>query len=74
MGPTILATARRDLWHDSDVMPAARIFLQLIADFVVYLGLLIRRRHAELRYDHSYEPLIAAALSDKISIMQSLVV
>jgi hypothetical protein len=25
---------------DSDVMPAARIFLQLIADFVVYLGLL----------------------------------
>ena len=28
----------------SDVMPAARIFLQLIADFVVYLGLLIRRR------------------------------
>jgi hypothetical protein len=23
-------------------MPAARIFLQLIADFVVYLGLLIR--------------------------------
>ena len=30
----------------SDVMPAARIFLQLIADFVVYLGLLIRRRKA----------------------------
>ena len=29
-----------DLWHDCDVMPAARIFLQLIADFVVYLGLL----------------------------------
>ena len=27
-------------------MPAARIFLQLIADFVVYLGLLIRRRKA----------------------------
>ena len=27
-----------DLWHDSDVMPAAPIFLQLIADFVVYLG------------------------------------
>jgi hypothetical protein len=27
-------------------MPAARIFLQLIADFVVYLGLLIRRRMA----------------------------
>jgi len=26
-----------DLWHDCDVMPAARIFLQLIADFVVYL-------------------------------------
>jgi hypothetical protein len=23
-------------------MPAARIFLQLIADFVVYLGLLVR--------------------------------
>jgi hypothetical protein len=23
-------------------MPAARIFLQLIADFVVYLGLLLR--------------------------------
>jgi hypothetical protein len=34
------------LWHDSDVMPAARIFLQLIADFVVYLGLLIRPRKA----------------------------
>src|SRR5215831_15193056 len=30
----------------SDVMPAARIFLQLIADFVVYLGLLIRPRKA----------------------------
>src|SRR5262249_48686105 len=30
----------------SDVMPAARIFLQLIADFVVYLGLLIGRRRA----------------------------
>ena len=27
-------------------MAAARIFLQLIADFVVYLGLLIRRRKA----------------------------
>ena len=27
-------------------MPAARIFLQLIADFVVYLGLLIRPRKA----------------------------
>jgi len=27
-------------------MPAARIFLRLIADFVVYLGLLIRRRKA----------------------------
>jgi hypothetical protein len=27
-------------------MPAARIFFQLIADFVVYLGLLIRRRKA----------------------------
>jgi hypothetical protein len=27
-------------------MPAARIFLQLIADFVVYLGLLVRRRNA----------------------------
>jgi hypothetical protein len=27
-------------------MPAARIFLQLIADFVVYLGLLIRPREA----------------------------
>ena len=27
-------------------MPAARIFLQLIADFVVYLGLLIRPRNA----------------------------
>ena len=35
-----------DLWHDCDVMPAARIFLQLIADFVVYLGLLVRRRKA----------------------------
>jgi hypothetical protein len=35
-----------DLWHDCDVMAAARIFLQLIADFVVYLGLLIRRRKA----------------------------
>jgi hypothetical protein len=30
------------VWHDSDVMPAARIFFQLIADFVVYLGLLVR--------------------------------
>src|SRR5215468_10427500 len=30
----------------SEVMPAARILLQLIADFVVYLGLLIRRRKA----------------------------
>jgi hypothetical protein len=27
-------------------MPAARNFLQLIADFVVYLGLLVRRRKA----------------------------
>ena len=27
-------------------MPVARIFLQLIADFVVYLGLLVRRRKA----------------------------
>ena len=27
-------------------MPAARIFFQLIADFVVYLGLLIRPRKA----------------------------
>ena len=27
-------------------MPAARIFLQLIADFVAYLGLLIRPRKA----------------------------
>jgi hypothetical protein len=27
-------------------MPAARIFLQLIADFVVYLGLLVRPRKA----------------------------
>jgi hypothetical protein len=27
-------------------MPATRIFLQLIADFVVYLGLLIRPRKA----------------------------
>jgi hypothetical protein len=27
-------------------MPAARIFLQLIADFVVYLGLVIRPRKA----------------------------
>ena len=27
-------------------MPAARVFLQLIADFVVYLGLLIRPRKA----------------------------
>ena len=27
-------------------MPATRIFFQLIADFVVYLGLLIRRRKA----------------------------
>jgi Integrase core domain len=27
-------------------MPAARIFLELIADFVVYLGLLVRRRKA----------------------------
>jgi hypothetical protein len=30
------------LWHDCDVTPAARIFFQLIADFVVYLGLLVR--------------------------------
>ena len=42
----ILAKAGRDLWHDCDVMPAARIFFQLIADFVVYLGLLIRPRKA----------------------------
>src|SRR6516225_11803588 len=42
----IMDKARRDLWHDCDVMPAARIFLRLIADFVVYLGLLIRRRKA----------------------------
>jgi hypothetical protein len=41
-----LAKALRDLWHDSDVMPAAHIFLQLIADFVVYLGLLMRPRKA----------------------------
>ena len=34
------------MWHDSDVMPAARILLQLIADFVVYLGLLVRPRKA----------------------------
>ena len=27
-------------------MPATRIFLRLIADFVVYLGLLVRRRKA----------------------------
>jgi hypothetical protein len=27
-------------------MPAARIFLQLIADFVVFLGLLVRPRKA----------------------------
>jgi hypothetical protein len=27
-------------------MPAGRIFLQLIADFVVYLGLLVRPREA----------------------------
>ena len=42
----ILDKAWGDLWHDCDVMAAARIFLQLIADFVVYLGLLIRRRKA----------------------------
>jgi len=30
------------LLHDWDVTPAARIFFQLIADFVVYLGLLVR--------------------------------
>jgi hypothetical protein len=41
-----LAKAGRDLWHDCDAMPAARIFFQLIADFVVYLGLLIRPRKA----------------------------
>jgi len=29
-----------------DVMPAASVFLPLIADFVVYLGLLIRPRKA----------------------------
>jgi len=34
------------LWDDSDVTPVARIFLHLIADFVVYLGLLIRPRKA----------------------------
>ena len=34
------------MWHDGDVMPAAPVFLHLIADFVVYLGLLIRRRRA----------------------------
>jgi len=42
----ILDKSPGDLWHDCDVMAAARIFLQLIADFVVYLGLLIRRRKA----------------------------
>ena len=41
-----MAKAGRDLWHDCDAMPAARIFFQLIADFVVYLGLLIRPRKA----------------------------
>jgi hypothetical protein len=41
-----LAKAGRDLWRDSDVVPAARVFLKLIADFVVYLGLLIRPRNA----------------------------
>jgi hypothetical protein len=30
-------------------MPAARIFLQLIADFVVYLGLVIRPRKGDRR-------------------------
>jgi hypothetical protein len=30
------------LWHDSDVTPAASIFLQLIADFVDYLVCLDR--------------------------------
>jgi hypothetical protein len=30
-------------------MPAARIFLQLITDFVVYLGLLIRREKGDRR-------------------------
>ena len=34
------------MWHDCDVMHAARSLLQLIADFVVYLGLLIRPRKA----------------------------
>jgi hypothetical protein len=29
-----LAKAGRDLWHHCDAMPAARIFFQLIADFV----------------------------------------
>ena len=41
-----LTKAGRDLWHDSNVIPAAPIFFQLIADFVVYLGLLIRPRKA----------------------------
>jgi hypothetical protein len=41
-----LAKAERDLRHDCDAMPAARIFFQLIADFVVYRGLLIRPRKA----------------------------
>jgi hypothetical protein len=30
-------------------MPAARIFLELIADFVVYLGLLIRPMKGDRR-------------------------
>jgi hypothetical protein len=41
-----LAKAGRDLRHDCDAMPAARIFFQLIADFVVYRGLLIPPRKA----------------------------
>jgi hypothetical protein len=41
-----MAKAGRDLWHGCDAMPAARVFLQLIDDFVVYLGLLIRPRKA----------------------------
>ena len=42
----ILDKARGICGMTSDVMRAARILLQLIADFVVYLGLLIRRRKA----------------------------
>jgi hypothetical protein len=44
-----LAKAGRDLWHDCDAMPAARIFFQLSADFVVYLGLLIRPEKGDRR-------------------------